>query len=223
MHLLFHRLERFPGGGHGNPLQYSFLENPMDRGAWQATVHGVTKIQTWLKWLGTQLIRMWQDAKKIQMRCRCGLNILTPESLYQDPCWLITLLLIPLWMQLHFPLAAPIPGNPSEDSHSWKPPGKFYPIIWISPLFMLLGMQWAQEHTESQGSRAGATHSFSGELVSLFQSPRDDPLSPPTARLPHITAILSFLPDTDGLCRTGWMISLSLTHSFSLPVCLILR
>ena len=32
-----------PGGGNGNPLQYSLLENPMDRGAWQATVHGVTK------------------------------------------------------------------------------------------------------------------------------------------------------------------------------------
>ena len=30
------------GGGHGNPLQYSCLENPMDRGAWRATVHGVT-------------------------------------------------------------------------------------------------------------------------------------------------------------------------------------
>ena len=37
------RLGRSPGGGHGNPLQYSCLENPMDRGAWQATVHGVTK------------------------------------------------------------------------------------------------------------------------------------------------------------------------------------
>ena len=32
-----------PGEGNGNPLQYSLLENPMDRGAWQATVHGVTK------------------------------------------------------------------------------------------------------------------------------------------------------------------------------------
>ena len=30
-----------PGGGNGNPLQYSYLENPMDRGTWQATVHGV--------------------------------------------------------------------------------------------------------------------------------------------------------------------------------------
>ena len=39
-------LGRFPGGGHGNPLQYPCLENPMDRGAWQATVHEVTKSQT---------------------------------------------------------------------------------------------------------------------------------------------------------------------------------
>ena len=36
-------LGRFPGGGNGNPLQYSFLENPMDRGAWRATVHGVAE------------------------------------------------------------------------------------------------------------------------------------------------------------------------------------
>ena len=41
-------LGRSPGGGHGNPLQYSCLENPMDRGAWQATVHGVAKSQTQL-------------------------------------------------------------------------------------------------------------------------------------------------------------------------------
>ena len=39
---------RSPGVGHGNPLQYSCLENPMDRGAWQATVHGVAKSRTWL-------------------------------------------------------------------------------------------------------------------------------------------------------------------------------
>ena len=37
------RLGRSPGGWHGNPLQYSYLENPMDRGAWQTTVHGVTR------------------------------------------------------------------------------------------------------------------------------------------------------------------------------------
>ena len=43
------RSERSPEGGHGNPLQYSFLENPMDRGAWQATVHRITKNLTYLK------------------------------------------------------------------------------------------------------------------------------------------------------------------------------
>ena len=36
-------LGRCPGEGNGNPLQYSYLENSMDRGAWQATLHGVTK------------------------------------------------------------------------------------------------------------------------------------------------------------------------------------
>jgi len=42
-----------PRGGHSNRLQYSCLENPMDRGAWRATVHGVTQSQTRLKRLST--------------------------------------------------------------------------------------------------------------------------------------------------------------------------
>ena len=37
---------RAPGGGHGNPLQFSCLEDPMDRGAWWATVHGVMQSHT---------------------------------------------------------------------------------------------------------------------------------------------------------------------------------
>ena len=44
---------RSPGGGHGNPLQYSRLENPVDRGAWSAMVHRVTKRETRLKQLST--------------------------------------------------------------------------------------------------------------------------------------------------------------------------
>ena len=40
---------RSPGGGHGNPFQYSCLDNPLDRRAWPATVHGVTKSHTQLK------------------------------------------------------------------------------------------------------------------------------------------------------------------------------
>ena len=43
---LIPRLERSPRRGHGNPLQYSYLENPIDRGAWWATVHGVAKSRT---------------------------------------------------------------------------------------------------------------------------------------------------------------------------------
>ena len=58
-------LERSAGGGHGNPLWYSLRENPMDRGAWWATVHGVTKSWTWLKWLSTQ-----QHAKMGKLRQR---------------------------------------------------------------------------------------------------------------------------------------------------------
>ena len=46
-------LGRFPGEGIGNPLHHSCLENPMDRGAWRATVHKVTKSRTQMKRLST--------------------------------------------------------------------------------------------------------------------------------------------------------------------------
>ena len=46
--VLITRLGRSPGEGNGNQLQYSYLENPMDRGAEQATVHGISKSWTWL-------------------------------------------------------------------------------------------------------------------------------------------------------------------------------
>ena len=48
-------LGRSPGEGHGNPLQYSCLENLMDRGAWQITVHRVATSQTQLKRLNTHI------------------------------------------------------------------------------------------------------------------------------------------------------------------------
>ena len=50
-------LGRSPGGGLGNPLQYSCLENPMNRRTWQAMVHRVTKSQTQLKQLSTHAVR----------------------------------------------------------------------------------------------------------------------------------------------------------------------
>ena len=49
---------RSPGGGHGNPLQCSCLENPMDRGAWWATVHRVPNSWTWPKWLGMHTCKL---------------------------------------------------------------------------------------------------------------------------------------------------------------------
>ena len=48
-------LGRSPGGRHDNPLQYFYLENSMDRGTWQATVHGVTKSLTQTELLSTGL------------------------------------------------------------------------------------------------------------------------------------------------------------------------
>ena len=44
-----------PGGGHSNPLQYSCLENPTDRGAWWVTVHMVAKNWAWREWLNTHM------------------------------------------------------------------------------------------------------------------------------------------------------------------------
>ena len=50
-------------GGHGNPPQFSCLEKPMDRGAWRATVHGVTKSQTGLKALSMHRQATWEALK----------------------------------------------------------------------------------------------------------------------------------------------------------------
>ena len=53
------RLGRSHGGGHDNALQYSCLENCMDRGGWQATVHGVAKSQTRLKQISTTICNIY--------------------------------------------------------------------------------------------------------------------------------------------------------------------
>ena len=54
--------ERSLGQGHGKPLHYSCLENPMDRGAWRATVHGVAQNRTWWKQLSTHACTSHQRA-----------------------------------------------------------------------------------------------------------------------------------------------------------------
>ena len=49
-------LGRSPGGGHGNPLQYSCLENSADKGVWQAAAHRVTQSEIGLKWLSIHVL-----------------------------------------------------------------------------------------------------------------------------------------------------------------------
>ena len=81
---------RSPGGGHGNPLQYSCQENAMDRRAWQTTVHGLQRVETQLKHLSTQtqttdywphpqeflIQEVWNEAQELTYltdpRCRCA-------------------------------------------------------------------------------------------------------------------------------------------------------
>ena len=66
-------IERYPGGGHGNPLQYSCLENPTDRGTWWATVHGVAKSRTQLKCLSVQIYSLDGKIKSV-VEFYCGID-----------------------------------------------------------------------------------------------------------------------------------------------------
>ena len=73
------------GEGNGNPLQYSCLKNPMDRGAWYAIVHRVTKSWTQLKWMSTQNKwhqRFWSDYDKSWQNIKLHGNI---RDLHYEP------------------------------------------------------------------------------------------------------------------------------------------
>ena len=73
-------LRRSPGGRHGNPLQYSCLENPMDRAAWRAIIHGVAKSWTRLKQLSTHTCTHMLTLEKrylCKKRKRYSHNIIT--------------------------------------------------------------------------------------------------------------------------------------------------
>ena len=56
---------RFLGRAYGNPLHYSCLENPMDKGAWRVTVHRVAKIQAWLKWINMHACKTYQELEPV--------------------------------------------------------------------------------------------------------------------------------------------------------------
>ena len=77
---------RYPGGGRGNPLQYSCLENPIDRGAWWATVHRVTKNQTWLsQWARTHTHTLCPQSTEYSFQCYISLAIyFIRSSIYSE-------------------------------------------------------------------------------------------------------------------------------------------
>ena len=100
---------RFPGGEKGNPFQYSWLENPMNRGAWQTTVHGVAKSWTWKSewahvlwvvslytYIGPQLLQTVHGSRWVKSRikqdicwhiCKCGSLHCDKRSFEQFSAW----------------------------------------------------------------------------------------------------------------------------------------
>ena len=86
-------LGRSPGEGNGNPLQHSCLENPMDGGAWQATVHGVAKSRTQLTDLTFLTVASWpaykisQEAGKVAWYSHLFQNILQFVVIHSQRLW----------------------------------------------------------------------------------------------------------------------------------------
>ena len=104
-------LERSPGEGNGNPLQYSCLENPMERGNWRATVHGVEQSWTQLKWLSR---RAASSTLKVQHSWffQCWDCILCPEARNGDGS------------------SGRIRKAFTQCSLPWMLPGLFSPSVW---------------------------------------------------------------------------------------------
>ena len=117
---------RSPGGGYGNPLQYSCLENSMDREAWWAAVHGVAKSQTWLKRLSTYACAHPEYYLDLPW--------------FSDPRHLLLLLTESRWMSSHAlsgpEKADPEAGNGTDESHQLScPPPRL--IFWPHSMWNL--------------------------------------------------------------------------------------
>ena len=69
-------------GGDGNPLQYSCLENPLDRGAWWATVHGAAK-----SWTCRKQLSMYKQTKNLQKLIQVTLEISRSQPSFSYPTW----------------------------------------------------------------------------------------------------------------------------------------
>ena len=101
------RWGRAPGGGNGNPLQHSCLENPMDRGAWWATIHGVVKSRTRLSDARTHIFGPQPHPYALCLRPH------TPS-----PCGSVS---SPPFMRTHSLYVGPTlnPGRSHCDIHNW--------------------------------------------------------------------------------------------------------
>ena len=105
---------RFPGEGNGNPLQYYCLENPMDRGAWWATVHGVAKSRKQLSDFTftsfTQLVKPFDTGSHALFQ---PLTYSLPEQRALNSCGPVLLFFLPSTFTPHSCLAALSSGKSS--------------------------------------------------------------------------------------------------------------
>ena len=93
-------LGRSPAEENDNPLQYSCLENPIDRAAWWAIGPGVTKSWTWLKWLSTQYNQSPQSFPRLSFSSSLSDGISVPPSISTSR---VTAFLVLLWLiSFHF-------------------------------------------------------------------------------------------------------------------------
>ena len=119
---------RSPGEGNGNPLQSSCLGHPMDRGAWRATVHGVTKSQTWLKRLSTHTHQPpgTRLCSVVSKRCRTSRTRLVHELPCLGFCGILCKAKDAGWPPSALPetLCASGPGRPGRETNlpSRRPP-----------------------------------------------------------------------------------------------------
>ena len=110
---LFPGSGRSPRGGHGSPLQYSCLENPKDRGAWQVTVHRAEKSQARLKWLSMHAHCLHSGSSQLTFKHWWSRVLILPHRLqpwlfveyWQWPFWLMwgdNFIGVLIWISLIF-------------------------------------------------------------------------------------------------------------------------
>ena len=134
----------YSGEGNGNPLHYSYLENPMDRGVWRATVHGVRSWQLPL--------RVCSSPRRLQFKE--GLWLLNPQgqARYSDTSWGFNwCLLIPnvFITQLCPPLSDPM---------DCSPPGSSVHGILQARVLEWVAIPFSRGSSPTQGSKPGLLH-----------------------------------------------------------------